>query len=69
MAKELPIAPVKRLLKKATNDKRVSDAAVDAFIEYIEKFIMNVGNEINDLVEYNQKKTVTKDDIIFVMER
>ena len=64
---ELPRAPVYRVMKKA-GAERVSDKAVDKVIEYIEEVIKDITLKAKKAAEKAGRKTVTAEDIEFVVE-
>lgn len=64
---EIPRAPVYRVMKKA-GAERVSDAAVDKMIEYIETVIKNITIKAIKAAEKSGRKTVTADDVEFIIE-
>lgn len=59
---ELPIAPVKRMLKNA-GASRVSDEAAIALTKILEEEGENIGTSANKLAKHAGRKTVTADDI------
>jgi len=59
---ELPLAPMKRLVKGA-GAARVSEDAADALREVLEDFASEVAAKAVQLARHAGRKTVTKDDI------
>ncbi|MBR9681108.1 MAG: histone family protein [Candidatus Altiarchaeota archaeon] len=59
---ELPLAPMKRLVKGA-GAARVSEDAADALREVLEDFASEVASKAVQLARHAGRKTVTKDDI------
>ena len=59
---ELPIAPLKRIIKEA-GAERVSDDAAAALADAIEEYAEEVAVQANKLAKHAGRKTVTADDI------
>lgn len=59
---ELPIAPVKRILKSA-GAERISDAAAVALADALEEYADEVAVQANKLAKHAGRKTVTADDV------
>ena len=59
---ELPLAPMKRLVKGA-GAARVSEDAADALREVLEDFASEVASKAVQLARHAGRKTVTKEDI------
>lgn len=68
MTKELPNAPIARILKGQIHGKQLSPAAVEACRDYIEDVIAGIGNECNRLAEHESRKTVREKDMLFILE-
>ncbi|MBR9689282.1 MAG: histone family protein [Candidatus Altiarchaeota archaeon] len=62
MGMELPLAPMKRLVKGA-GAARVSEDAADALREVLEDFASEVASKAVQLARHAGRKTVTKEDI------
>ncbi|VVB51468.1 Archaeal histone HAN1 subunit A [uncultured archaeon] len=60
---ELPLAPVKRILKNANDDSPVSDDAVAAMAEAMEEWAMKVGRRAQELVRHRDKVTIEEKDV------
>lgn len=60
--KELPLAPMKRLVKGA-GAARVSEDAAEALREVLEDFAGEVASKAVQLARHAGRKTVTKEDI------
>ena len=63
---EIPIAPVKRLIKNA-GAARISDDAAMALAEAIEEYAEDVSLQAVKLAKHAGRKTVTADDIKLVI--
>ncbi|MBQ6219319.1 MAG: NFYB/HAP3 family transcription factor subunit [Methanosphaera sp.] len=63
---ELPIAPVKRLIKNA-GAARISDDAAAALAEAMEEYAEEVSLQAVKLAKHAGRKTVTADDIKLVI--
>ena len=59
---ELPIAPIKRIIKNA-GAARISDDAAMALAEAMEAYAEEVALQANNLAKHAGRKTVTADDI------
>lgn len=68
MTKELPLAPVKRILKAQLAGKSIGDTAVEHCVEYIETVIADIGFELNRLAEHENRKLIREKDMLFVLE-
>lgn len=60
---ELPIAPIKRLVKSKDRNIRIGDAAASVLIERTEKFVEVVSIEAWSLAKYAGRKTINETDI------
>lgn len=58
---ELPLAPIKRFLKKS--GVRVSDSSVREFAILLEEIISDIAAEATAIAKQNGRKTVLKEDI------
>ncbi|MDY6769735.1 MAG: histone family protein [Candidatus Nanohaloarchaea archaeon] len=59
---ELPLAPIKRVIKNA-GAERVSDDAVEAMRDVLEEEATNLAKEAQGYAEHAGRKTVKKEDI------
>ncbi len=59
---ELPIAPVKRLLKNA-GAARISDSAAEALATYLEEYGEEIAADATKLAKHAGRKTVKAEDI------
>lgn len=59
---ELPLAPLKRILKKA-GAERVSDDAVEALRDEVEDRAHNMAEKARDYANHANRKTVQKEDV------
>jgi histone H3/H4 len=59
---ELPVAPMKRLVKGA-GAARVSEDAADALREVLEEFASDLATKAVQLAKHAGRKTVTREDI------
>jgi len=60
--KDIPLAPLERILKKA-GAKRVSKSALVAFSEVLEDFMLKVCKEAVMLAEHAGRKTLLERDV------
>ncbi|MGQ4833293.1 MAG: histone family protein [Candidatus Asgardarchaeia archaeon] len=60
--RQLPIAPVDRLIRKA-NAERVSEDAAEALAEILEELALEIAQRARELAEFAGRKTVTEKDI------
>ncbi len=63
MAGELPLAPLKRLMKQA-GAERVSDDGVEAMRDVIEAEIAELSEEANRFAQHAGRKTIKKEDVL-----
>ena len=67
-SKDFPHAPLERIAKKASG-KRISKPAVKALRNYILENAENKSKEIVTLARHAGRKTVMKNDVVFVTKR
>lgn len=60
---ELPLAPVKRIIKKS-GASRVSEEAVEQLRDEVEQFAEERADEANMLAEHAGRKTVKAEDLL-----
>lgn len=63
----IPIAPVKRLMKE-TGAERISDKAVELVLQEAENYIKQISAEALDLARYNNRKTVLESDVEYILQ-
>lgn len=68
MAKELPRATVKRILKANLAGKKIGNKAVEHCIDYIEEVIADIGFELNRLADHENRNIIREKDMLFVLE-
>ena len=59
---EIPLAPMKRIIKNA-GAARVSEDAAEALREVLEDIALDLARKASQLSKHAGRKTVTKDDI------
>ena len=62
MAAELPLAPIKRIIKRAGSE-RVSESAVEALRERTEEFTQDLAARARAFAQHAGRKTVKREDI------
>jgi histone H3/H4 len=67
-SKEFPHAPLERIAKKASN-KRISKPAVKALRNFVLENAEGKGKEIADLARHAGRRTVMKNDVVFVTKK
>jgi histone H3/H4 len=67
-SKEFPHAPLERIAKKASG-KRISRTAVKALRNYVLESAEDRGKEIVTLARHAGRRTVMKDDVVFVTKK
>ncbi len=60
---ELPLAPLKRLMKQA-GAERVADDGVEAMRDVIEEEVLDLAREANRFAQHAGRKTIKKEDVI-----
>ena len=63
MEKILPLAAMERILKKGSQDIRVSDPAKEALREYLEEKGVELSKLAADLAEHAGRKTIKAEDV------
>jgi len=60
---ELPLAPVKRMLKQAGNE-RVSEGAVEALRDEVEERALELAERSREYARHASRKTVQREDVM-----
>lgn len=60
---ELPLAPLKRILKRAGGE-RVSDDAVEALRDEVEERALDMAERARDYAQHANRKTVQREDVM-----
>jgi histone H3/H4 len=60
---ELPLAPLKRILRKAGGE-RVSDDAVEALRDEVEERALDMAERARDFAQHASRKTVQREDVM-----
>ncbi len=67
-SKEFPTAPLERIAKEACK-KRVSRDAMRIMRDYVLDDAQDRAREITELTNHSGRKTVLKDDVLFITKR
>jgi histone H3/H4 len=67
-SKEFPTAPLERIAKQASK-KRISKEAVKIIKSYVVNDAQERAGEIAALARHSGRKTVLKDDVLFITKR
>ena len=67
-SKEFPTAPLERIAKNACK-KRISREAMKIMREYVLDDARERAREIADLTSHSGRKTVLKEDVVFITKR
>lgn len=65
---DIPSAPVKRILKRANQDKPVSEGAVRVLVESLEAHITGIGLKAAELARHRGGVTIEDKDIKLVLK-
>lgn len=60
---ELPLAPIKRIMKKA-GAERVADDAVEAMADVLQQEAVALSKQANKFAAHADRKTVKKEDVV-----
>lgn len=66
MATQIPLAPIKRIIKSNT-DKRVSNEAIIKLTDKLENICLQYSHDAGILAEHAGRKTITAEDIDIVL--
>ncbi len=61
---ELPLAPIKRLMKQEAGAERVADGGVEAMRDVIEQQVIELAEDANRFAQHAGRKTVKKEDVM-----
>ena len=69
MNKILPLAPMEKLLRKGTEDIRVSEPAKEALREYLEEHSEKIAKLAVEFSLHAGRKTIKEDDVKLAVKR